>query len=833
MTGAVNDFDPALTMNATDVTVLNADGSTTQTITSAITQGTSNSTGGTSKSVTTTSDDGLSKTVQLDVNNDGRFDRTDAVVTAVDGSTTQTITLLNYSTGALVQKDVLTTSFDGRTQSLQRDANGDAVFGHFETTVTNADGSITGTTSNTNASGGLLERLVTTTSANGLGKSSTLDVNGDATIDFSQTVITILNADGSRTTITSDFFGNGALRSRTVTTTSANGLIKETEFDLNGDGVVDEYLDDVTTFYADGTQELITTETYADGTLKSETAKLIDAATYNSYELTEFDTNGDGVIDRDIELFVDQDGYRAEFFTFYNADGSIKSEIRNDITPDGLWAQTWYNGVPVEEFPNENTYFIPGSNGSYLWNRFTPSIAQTATHTIDLGGVDHWVFANQSLSSYLSNPVFKTLRIDLVTEKKLIDMARRIYDTVLDRTMDQSEVQTLAGYISAAGILDANKLANDLMAAAEFKTKYGTTISNLQFVERLYQNALGRAASTAELNTLVGQLNAGTLTRAALVNRVAESTEHLVVGNIHAVTNNTASGSPVALDHTTDKQIAGDIIRRLYDAALDRAATATEVTTQSQKILSGTKTEAQVAADILALPEFAQKYGTLTNAAFVNQIFLNALGRAPTSAESTFWTGALTANTVSRADLLDGIAQSSEHLAISGASVGGTWDDIIYSRDGADTIDGGAGVDLVDYRALAMPGVSVDLAAGIAVQANGSTDTLSNIEDVWGGRAADRLAGNAGVNSLTGEGGSDTFAFRGVFGADVVTDFESAGLAHDLIEFDAGAFSTVNAALAACQQVGADVVITAGNGSVTLKDISLSSLTTDHFRIAA
>jgi hypothetical protein len=72
-----------------------------------------------------------------------------------------------------------------------------------------------------------------------------------------------------------------------------------------------------------------------------------------------------------------------------------------------------------------------------------------------------------------------------------------------------------------------------------------------------------------------------------------------------------------------------------------------------------------------------------------------------------------------------------------------------------------------------------------------------------------------------------------VFGADVVADFESSGLAHDLIEFDAGAFSTVNAALAACQQVGADVVITAGSGSVTLKDLSLSSLTTDHFRIAA
>ena len=260
MSGTANYSDPTLTMNATDVTVPSANGSTTRTVTSAITQTTSNSTGGTSKSVTTTSDDGLSTTVQLDVNNDGRFDRTDATVVAVDGSTTETVTLLNYSTGALAQKDVLATSFDGRTQSLQRDTNGDSVFDHFETTVTNTDGSITGTTWNTNASGGMLDRLVTTTSANGLSKSSTLDANGDGTIDFSQTTTTVLNADGSQLTVVSDYFGNGSLRRQTVTRTSANGLEKTTEFDLNGDGVVDELLTDVTTFYADGTRDRLTTE---------------------------------------------------------------------------------------------------------------------------------------------------------------------------------------------------------------------------------------------------------------------------------------------------------------------------------------------------------------------------------------------------------------------------------------------------------------------------------------------------------------------------------------------------------------------------------------------
>src|SRR5207248_2815357 len=151
-----------------------------------------------------------------------------------------------------------------------------------------------------------------------------------------------------------------------------------------------------------------------------------------------------------------------------------------------------------------------------------------------------------------------------------------------------------------------------------------------------------------------------------------------------------------------------------------------EVTTQSQKILSGAKTEAQVAADILALPEFTSTYGTLSNSAFVSQIFVNALGRTPTTAESSFWTSALTAGSVSRADLLDGIAQAREHLAITGPSIGGTGNDTIFSREGADVVDGGAGIDTVDYSLLALPGVYVDLSAGFARRANNSVDTLAN-----------------------------------------------------------------------------------------------------------
>jgi hypothetical protein len=275
------------------------------------------------------------------------------------------------------------------------------------------------------------------------------------------------------------------------------------------------------------------------------------------------------------------------------------------------------------------------------------------------------------------------------------------------------------------------------------------------------------------------------------------------------------------------------MVRRLYDTALDRTADASGLASNSAAILSGSHTEFQIAATLITSAEFTSKYGTLSNTAFVAQMFQNALGRAPTAAESSSWTAALNAGTVSRADFVVGIAESSEHLAIMGAgfSFGGAGNDIIFAANTADTIDGGAGINTLDYSLLINAGVAVDLTAGTAVKTGAVTDHLTNIQKVVGTSGADTLSGNSVGNTLTGGGGADAFLFKAAFGADIVTDFQAAGRAHDLLQFDAAAFSTASAALAAAHQVGADVVINSGANSVTLKNISLSSLTTADFRI--
>lgn len=117
--------------------------------------------------------------------------------------------------------------------------------------------------------------------------------------------------------------------------------------------------------------------------------------------------------------------------------------------------------------------------------------------------------------------------------------------------------------------------------------------------------------------------------------------------------------------------------------------------------------------------------------------------------------------------------------------------DILVGGAGADILDGGAGGDLADYSGGGA--VRVDLLAGQAIEAEGTTDRLNGIEDLLGSLAddtlvgdtlANRLEGSVGQDLLRGNGGADTFVFsdRLDFG-DTIEDF-SAG---DRIEIAAEA----------------------------------------------
>jgi hypothetical protein len=76
-----------------------------------------------------------------------------------------------------------------------------------------------------------------------------------------------------------------------------------------------------------------------------------------------------------------------------------------------------------------------------------------------------------------------------------------MYDTIFDRDILIDEKELIGKYInSSTNALNSTQLSNDLLNSTEFSTRYGG-LTNLQFVERIFENALGRSPSVVELTS--------------------------------------------------------------------------------------------------------------------------------------------------------------------------------------------------------------------------------------------------------------------------------------------------------------------------------------------
>jgi hypothetical protein len=111
-----------------------------------------------------------------------------------------------------------------------------------------------------------------------------------------------------------------------------------------------------------------------------------------------------------------------------------------------------------------------------------------------------------------------------------------------------------------------------------------------------------------------------------------------------------------------DPSGAAEDVARLYYATLDRAPDVAGLESWTAQINASSLSLTTVANDFAASPEFIADYGSLSNAAFVDQLYQNVLGRTADAAGAQYWEGLLAAGT-SRGAVVLGFAESQENEA--------------------------------------------------------------------------------------------------------------------------------------------------------------------------
>ncbi len=126
---------------------------------------------------------------------------------------------------------------------------------------------------------------------------------------------------------------------------------------------------------------------------------------------------------------------------------------------------------------------------------------------------------------------------------------------------------------------------------------------------------------------------------------------------------------------------------------------------------------------------------------------------------------------------------------------GGDGDDTIFGAAGDDTVVGGAGDDYLW---------------------NGSGDDI-----VDGGAGSDTMWGGGGDDQLSGGAGADVFAFATTNGTDTITDFD---VDEDILNLQEAEFSTFDAFLMATSETADGVMVSFGQTTIILTDVSVSDL---------
>jgi V8-like Glu-specific endopeptidase len=290
------------------------------------------------------------------------------------------------------------------------------------------------------------------------------------------------------------------------------------------------------------------------------------------------------------------------------------------------------------------------------------SVAVTGTHT-------QYLIANASGSLYFQDLVASrdgTQTVSGVDEIVFTDgvgrfdttgnaeEVARLYGTAFGRSADLAGLNYWTHQIDS-NTLQLGNISIAFINSAEFQNRYGT-LSNQNFVEQLYRNALGRAGEASGVAYWTSQLNAGE-SKGSVLTAFSDSFEN-------KLNTQTTIG---------DKDMSE--VYRLYQAAFDRTPDTGGLEFWVGVLDSGAS-PSQVAQSMAGSAEFASIFAGLDARGETNLFYENALHRTGDPGGVNYWTGQIQGG-ASMGQVLLGFADSLENR-IATASV--THDAWVYTN---------------------------------------------------------------------------------------------------------------------------------------------------------
>jgi len=196
---------------------------------------------------------------------------------------------------------------------------------------------------------------------------------------------------------------------------------------------------------------------------------------------------------------------------------------------------------------------------------------------------------------------------------------------------DEFGFNPLTGDVIVTSTQGSNSLAPvDIIILPPIVNSQGQTIpdnpltNTSTLVNEIYNDVTGSDPTSEQLKAGVDQIDAGTLLPADL----AES-----------LYNNQL---------TPDTRLAQERVIRIFRGLFGRSPTIDEFDLYVSGLVDGTFTVSSLGSTLSATLEYITLYSNLEDAAFINQIFLNTLGRSAQQIEINQWVGAINAGTFTR-----------------------------------------------------------------------------------------------------------------------------------------------------------------------------------------